>query len=435
MMMIKQKKYSILIFILVIFFHCDNNSQQQKGERITLTYWSANNQYEMDLAQELVAQWNKTHPNVQVKHQPIPESRSSEEVVLAAVVGKTTPDVFSNMWPGDVELYIRANALVRLDSFADFDSVANERFSDDYLKQSHSKNGFVYQVLWKTNPIMMLYNKNLFAQAGIFKPPATYSEYLEAAEKLTKDTDGDGYNDRWIGITQILVTWWQRFFDFYPLYIAASGGNMLLNKGEVAFDNQHAVEVFRFLQTLFAKGYFPKERMDARADVFIHSIVATRFTGPWSITQIDKYKTEDFEYDFVPVPCPDSATGSNYTYGDYKSIVIFNNTKHPKWAWEFAKFLVSKTADLKLLEMADQLPLRKNILQDSLFKPYFNKNPKMVTFAEQARFVRGADSSPVLREIFDAISQEFEASVIYGLKTPEQAINDAAKRARLIMEQ
>ena len=84
--------------------------------------------------------------------------------------------------------------------------------------------------------------------------------------------------------------------------------------------------------------------------------------------------------------------------------------------------------------MADQLTVRKKILLDSLFKPYILKNPKMVNFAKQARFVRGADSSPVLREIFDAISQEFEAGVIYGVKTPEHAINDAAKRARLIME-
>ncbi len=389
----------------------------------------------MDLAQELVAQWNKLHPNVQVKQQPIPESRSSEEVVLAAVVGKTTPDVFSNMWPGDVELYVRANALLKLDGFADFDSFATERFTEDYFHQSYSQNGSVYQILWKTNPIMLMYNKKLFAEAGFLKPPATYAEFLDAAEMLSKDSDGDGYIDRWVGITQILTTWYQRFFDFYTLYIAASEGKTLLDNGEIDFDNQTAVEVFRFLQTLFSKDFFPKERMDARSDVFIHSIVATRFTGAWSITQIEKQKSKDFEYDFVSVPRPDSATGPVYTYGDYKSIVIFNTTRHPKWAWEFAKFLVSKTADLKLLEMADQLPLRKNILQDSLFQPYFKKNPKMVTFAEQASFVRGADSSPVLREIFDAISQEFEASVIYGLKTPEQAINDAAKRARLIMEQ
>ncbi|MDZ7262894.1 MAG: sugar ABC transporter substrate-binding protein, partial [candidate division KSB1 bacterium] len=102
--------------------------------------------------------------------------------------------------------------------------------------------------------------------------------------------------------------------------------------------------------------------------------------------------------------------------------------------WEFAKFLVSRESDRKLLQMTNQLPLRKDILQDSLFQPYFEKNPRMVTFAQQAQYVRGVDSSPVLREIFDAISQEFEACVIYGVKTPEAAVSAAAERARLIME-
>ena len=423
-----------VIFLILVFLACGNHSDKNQASKITLTYWSANNQYEINLAKYLVKEWHKIHPNVRIKHQPIPEGRSSEEVVLAAVVGKKTPDVYSNMWPGDIELYVRAGALVQLDSFADFDSFTTDRFSGDVLEQARSKNGHIYQILWKTNPIMMVYNKKMFREVGFEVPPRTYQEFLTAAEKITRDTDGDGYTDRWIGITQILVTWWQRFFDFYTLYIAASGGRTLLSKGKVDFNNEASIEVFRFLQTLFTNGYFPRERMDARADVFIHKKVATRFTGPWAITQIEKFRSPDFEYDFAPVPRPGRCTGPTYTYGDYKSIVLFNNTKHPQWAWEFAKFLVSKHADLKLLEIADQLPLRKDILNDSLFIPYFQKHPKKVTFAQQAKYVRGADSSPVLREIFDAISKEFEASVIYGVKSPEEAVRSAAKRAELIME-
>ena len=412
---------------------CRDQPGQNRGDVITLTYWSANNQYEIDLAKKLVQEWNQTHPYVRIKHQPIPEGRSSEEVVLSAVVGKTTPDVYSNMWPGDVELYVRANALVSLDQFSDFDSLARTRFSDDKIQEARSRDGHIYQILWKTNPIMMAYNKKMFAEAGFSSPPATYEEYYWAAEKITRDSDGDGYTDRWIGITQILVAWWQRFFDYYTLYIAASGGDMLLKGDKVNFNNQYSIEVFRFLQNLFSKGYFPRERMDARADVFIHSIVATRFTGPWAITQIEKYKKPGFQYDFAPVPRP-KAEGPCYTYGDYKSIIIFKNSKHPRLAWEFVKHLISSQADLDLLQIANQLPVRKNLLLDSTFQAYFEKNPMMAKFARQAEFVRGADSSPVLREIFDAISQEFEASVIYGTRSPEQAVASAARRAELIME-
>ena len=428
----------ILILLILIsgatLFNCGNNGDDNLPQKITLVYWSANNQYEMDLAESLVKEWNEAHPNVQIKQQPIPEGRSSEEVILASVVGKTTPDVYSNMWPGDVESYVRAKALVAIDQFRDFDSLAADRFSEDILNEAYSQDNHVYQILWKTNPIMMLYNKKWLAKAGFNEPPKTYEEFFELAERIKKDTDGDGYVDRWVGMTQILVAWWQRFFDYYPLYIAASGGGMLLEGNKVGFDNEYSIEVFRFLQTLFEKNYFPQERMDARSDVFIHEIVATRFAGPWAITQIEIQKSEDLEYDFAPVPRPASATGPAYTYGDYKSIIIFNNTKYPKQSWEFVKFLISKKNDLRLLEKADQLPVRKNILQDSLFIPYFEKNPMKKIFAKQAQFVRGADSSPVLREIFDAISQEFEASVIYGTKSAEEAVQSAAARAKLIME-
>jgi len=422
-----------ILMIVILSLACGNKSDQTGTATITLSYWSANNQYEIDLAKKLVQQWNETHPDIKVKHQPIPESRSSEEVILAALVGKATPDVYSNMWPGDVELYVRANALVPLDQFADFDSLAHSRFPDDKIEEARSRDGHIYQILWKTNPIMMIYNKKMFAAAGFSEPPATYDDYYRAAEKITRDTNGDGYIDRWIGITQILVAWWQRFFDYYTLYIAASGGNTLLKKDRVNFNNRYSIEVFRFLQTLFSKGYFPRERMDARADVFINNIVASRFTGPWSITQIEKFKAKDFEYDFAPVPRP-RAEGPTYTYGDYKSIIIFKNSKHPEQAWQFVKHLISKQADLDLLQMANQLPIRKNILQDPLFQDYFQRNPMMVKFAHQAKYVRGADSSPVLREIFDAISQEFEACVIYGTRSPEQAVANAARRAELIME-
>ena len=163
-------------------------------------------------------------------------------------------------------------------------------------------------------------------------------------------------------------------------------------------------------------------------------MVATRFTGPWEIRHANKFKPEGFEYDFAPVPVPDSSIKPVYTYGDYKSIVLFKNSDHPKESWEFIKFLISREADLRLLKLANQLPIRKNILKDGKFRLYFQDNPKMEVFAQQARRVRGADSSPVLREIFDAISQEFEASVIYGVKSAEQAVEDAAERARLIME-
>jgi multiple sugar transport system substrate-binding protein len=56
----------------------------------------------------------------------------------------------------------------------------------------------------------------------------------------------------------------------------------------------------------------------------------------------------------------------------------------------------------------------------------------MKIFADQSEYVKGTDASPVLKEIFDLISQQYEDCVVYGMKTPEQAINDAADAVNLL---
>ncbi len=56
----------------------------------------------------------------------------------------------------------------------------------------------------------------------------------------------------------------------------------------------------------------------------------------------------------------------------------------------------------------------------------------MKIFAEQSKYVRGTDASPVLKEVFDLISQEYEACVVYGEKTPEQALKDASDAVNLL---
>ena len=401
-----------------------------------LLYWSSNNTDEITFARSVVEQWNKLHPETTVKFQPVPEGQSSEEVVLAAVVGGTTPDVYSNMWQGDVELYARSGKLIALDKLPGFLPFLYARCDSAVVKEVTSSDGHIYQVPWKINPIMLIYNVKMFESIGMDHPPATYQEFFDAAKKIKRYDAHGGYVNRWIGYSEVLVTWWQRFFDFYPLYLAASGGAPLIKDNKVVFNNKYAVETFRFLKTLYDNGYFPRERLSARRDPFLGGDIATRFTGPWEIIHADRFKPAGFEYNFSGLPVPnESLVGHAYTYGDPKNIVIFNTCKNPGLAWEFIKLMITPENDLLMLKTTTQLPRRKDLIMDPGFLEYFKEHPKMMTFARQSKYVRGTDVSPVLTEIFDAISQQYEACVVYGKKSPEEAINDAAKAASLIILQ
>lgn len=409
---------------------CRGGSHGSAGHE-GLVYWPAANAQEIELATLAAAEWNDAHPAVPVTVQPIPESQSTEEVLLAAVVGKTTPDICSNIWPGAVGQFVRAGALVPLDSFADFDSLAASRLPAGQREAFQHDDGRIYQMPWKTNPIMMEYNVRRLREAGFAHPPATYSEFIRAGQALTRDVTGDGQIDQWMLYVDINVKWWLRYFDFYTFYLAASGGQTLVKNRQIVFENAAAVEVFRFFRRCFELAIFPTATF--QGDTFLSGQVATHITGPWNIAHVDKFKPEGFEFDYAPIPLPDGASGPVVTYGDPKNIAIFTTCKNPRAAWEFVKFLVSRRQDLALLQTASQLPIRRDLLNDSLYLPYFKANPRMVHFAEQAPRTLGVDNAPELREVFDAISQEFEACCVLGRRTPEEAVHRAAERARQIL--
>jgi multiple sugar transport system substrate-binding protein len=431
-MVLKRIFYRMVIICIVINLIACDGSEYISGT--ILTYWSSNNPEEIEFADYVVKKWNTLNPDQQIFTQPVPEGRSSEEVILAAVVGETTPDIYSNMWQGDVEFFAQAGTLIPLDTLEGFLETLYQRCDSSVIDEITSSDGHIYQIPWKINPIMMICNINMFKEIGFKTAPKTYTEYLQAGAKMHKDLDGDGYVDLWVGYSSILVDWWQRFFDFYSLYLAASNGGKLIDKGKVVFNNQSAIAVFRFLQEVYKKNYFTRELLSARQDVFLEGFIATRFVGPWEIIHAEKFRKEGFDYYFREIPVPDSHSGPVYTYGDPKNMVLFNTCKNPQKAWEFLRFVISAENDFKLLEVTTQLPRRKKIITIKRFSDYFDANPKLKPFAIQADYVRGTDICPQLKEVFDIISQEYEACVIYGTKTPEKAIEEAAEAAQVILK-
>ncbi|WP_080241158.1 extracellular solute-binding protein [Spirosoma rigui] len=424
-----------IILILLLFAACQRDETSQSR---TLTFWCSNNAGEITFAQEFTKSWQRSRPDKPLRYQPIPEGQSSEEIILASVVGKTTPDIYANMWQGSVEMYAKAKVLVPLDTLNGFREFISARCDSAVIREITSSDGHIYQVPWKVNPIMLFCNTRLMEKNTGKGAPYTYSTYTDAGRQLKQDKDGDGYVDQWLGYTEVKAIWYQRLFNFYPLYLAASNGAPLLSRGadgrsKAAFNNRYAVEVFRFLQTLYRENYFAKERLSATRDPFLAQRIASQFTGPWTVEFLEKYKDAGFDYGSFPMPVPDGHTGPVYTYGDPKNIVIFNTCRDPQAAWEFVRTLVDRPGDLRLLELTGQFPRRKRLDSDPYFAPFLRQHPRLQPFARQASYIKGVDNSELIVEVFDIISQEYEACVIFNKKTPEAAIADAARAVDVLL--
>jgi multiple sugar transport system substrate-binding protein len=423
-------QYDIYLVLLVILPACSGGNKDRDS---VLEYWSSNNIGEITFSRKMVEAWNLEHPELSLKFQPIPEGQSSEEIILAAVVGKTTPDIYSTMWQGSVEFYARANVLIPLDTLAGFDDFIHDRCDSLTIREITSSDGHIYQFPWKINPFMTIYNKKFLAKLNLDSLPKTYTEYLNAAEKFKKDLSGDGYIDQWFGNTSVRLVWYQRLFNFYTLYIAASDGLPLIKNNRASFNNEFAIEVFRFLQEIYKQKYFSKEDQTAGQDPFLAGKIATKFTGPWEIEYLERYKPEGFEYDYFPIPVPDDHQGPIYTYCDPKSIVIFNTCAEPQIAFEFIKTMADKKGDLLFLQTTKQLPRRKGLDTIKAYENFFNENQRLKVFIDQAKYIRGIDNCEVITEVLDIITQEYEACVIHDIKEPEKAIADAERAVNILL--
>ena len=401
---------------------------------ITLTYWPAANPVEVRLATRLVDQWNAEHPDVQVKVQPLPAGRSSEEVLLAAIVAKATPDVSSNVSSALLARLVRAGSVVRLDDRTATAARLAERTTPAMLASLRLPDSGIYAFPWKTNPEMLMYNVDLLRTAGV-SPPRTHAELLEAFRRLTRDSDGDGRLDRWAMWAPLKTTWFERFYDFYPLYLASSGGRTLVRDGKVIFDNPAAVAALDLLRRGFDEGVLPRSNFALGRDPFADGTVAMKIIGPWFVRELDDLKIPGLRYDVVPVPAADgTAPGDQYAFADLRSISIFSTTRHPDAAARFVAFLTSPAADRLLIEEASQLPYRRALATDPRFTTSLRRWPTLATYAQLVEHTRDLDLDPDVVEIFDSISEAYEASAIYGIVPVRDALTKAAAEATRILD-
>ena len=400
---------------------------------ITLTYWPAANPPETRLAMRLATQWNAENPDVQVRVQPLPAGRSSEEVLLAAIVAKATPDVSSNVSSALLARLVRAKGVVRLDNRVATAARLRERTNPAMLASLRLPDSGIYAFPWKTNPEMLMYNVDLLAAAGV-KPPRTHSELLDAFKRLTRDTDGDGRNDRWGLWATLKTTWYERFYDFYPLYLAGSGGKTLVVNGKVVFENEAAVAALELFRRGFAEGGLPHSNFAIGRDPFIDGTVAMKIIGPWFLKELNELKVVGLHFDVVPVPAADSADPEkHFAFADLRSIAVFSTTRHPDAAARFVAYLTSPAADRLLIEEASQLPYRRGLATDPRFTASLRSWPTLSTYAKYVERTRDIDVDPDVVEIFDLISEAYEESAIYGKVPVRQALARAAAEARKIV--
>jgi multiple sugar transport system substrate-binding protein len=386
-----------------------------------ISIWYSNNAQEITWGEQEVAAWNRLHPTQKVTGQQIPAAQSSEEVISAAITAGSEPCLIYNTAPAAVPDFEQAGGLVPLNDFPGAVSYIQKR-TGPIASMYKSPDGKYYQMPWKSNPVVIFYNRTEFAKAGVSttNPPlSTYSDFLATAKKVVSSGAA-----KYAIFPSPSSEFYESWYDFYPLYAAESGGKLLVENGKATFDNPAGKAVAAFWAQLYAEKLAGNETVTG--DPFASGTAAMAIVGPWAVADYQgKEGSPAVNYGVAPLPTLKGNTSYTIpTFSDAKNVAMYASCKNRGTAWDFLKFSTSVNADGKLLTMTGQMPMRQGL--QKLYASYFTANPDYKDFAVEAAHVIECPNIPNSIEIWQDFRNAWSKSVIFGTSSPDAALASAA---------
>ncbi|WP_432172998.1 extracellular solute-binding protein [Streptomyces sp. Tue6028] len=398
-----------------------SDSSTSNDARGPITIWYSNNAQEVAWGKKMVADWNAAHPKEKVTAQEIPAGKSSEEVIGAAITAGNAPCLVLNTAPAAVPGFQKQGGLVALDDFPDGKKYLQERVGDR-LSQYASPDGKYYQMPWKSNPVMIFYNKDLFKKAGLdpeHPKLSSYKDFLATSRKLVDSKAAKAAI--WPAPTS---EFYQSWFDYYPMF-AAQTGKQLVEDGKAQFASPDGIKAAQMWKTMYADGLAPKESYNG--DAFADGKAAMATVGPWAVSVYG----DKVNWGAVPVPTAEGTAGKG-TFSDEKSIGMYTSCKNRGTAWDVMKFATGKEEDGKLLEATGQMPMRTDLA--AAYPSYFASHKEYEVFAEQAEHAVEAPNVPNSVEVWQTFRDAYTKAVIFGKGDLDSALKGAAAKVDKLAE-
>jgi multiple sugar transport system substrate-binding protein len=151
--------------------------------KIHLTMWQQwGGGHEQAELQTIINEYEKLHPNVTITQTPV----TNDAKILAAIVGGNPPDIIDLGTSLMLGGWAAQGAILPLDSMIQSSHLNTSVFNPRAL-DGMKVNGQTYALPFQSFDAALLYNKKLFAQAGL-TPPTTLAELDSDAIKLTKQS-------------------------------------------------------------------------------------------------------------------------------------------------------------------------------------------------------------------------------------------------------
>lgn len=413
--------FSIFVFLFLVFSAVPPVKAAWKGEILMWDYpaWRVNGD-NYAWQKEEIAAFQKSHPGVTVKLVEIPWTGGPEKLDIA-VQSKTYPDIVRG--PLRVQ-YIQQGVIEPMNEFL------TDADKKDYLPnaiQGYSIDGKLYGFPFYMTSMTLLINLDLFAKRGVTPPKNgiwTWNEFVAACKKLTYDSNGDGKIDTY-GFAASAMPPNEHLWPF--MYTA--GGRLLDDKGNFAFASDNAIRGLKQLQSITTNKELSMPNAAGYGDpdiymMFKNGKIAICAIGAWAVAAVrDDVPTMKVGTAYYPV----GDSGKFCNAGSVSAYYIFKQTDREKLKVlvELAKMLTSTTEQKKLFNYGS-FPTRKSA------KGIYANDLAMKLLENGLAQVVLPPATPQIDKLTDEVSRQIQL-VLLGRLTPEQGMNEAARKVERIL--
>ncbi|MCG7592802.1 extracellular solute-binding protein [Mycobacterium sp. PSTR-4-N] len=411
---------ALLAVIALVLAGCGGGGSSSSGPT-EIAVWHGYQDTEGEVFKNLIAQYNKDHPDVKV-NQLYSSNDLVLQKVLTAVRGGSAPDVaymFGSWSPNIAQI-------PQVVDMADEVKKPDWQWDDFYPaeREAATVGEKVVGVPALVDNLAIVYNKKLFADAGVAPPSPdwTWDDFRAAAAKLTDPSKGqygwlipaDGSED----------TVWH----YIPMLWEAGGDILSPDNEKAVFNSEAGVKALTVLQQMAVqdKSLYLDTTNENGPKLMNSGKVAMLVTGPWDLSQLT-----DIDYDVQVMPTFAGSNGGHQTIAGPDNWVVFDNgDKKKQAAVDFVKWL-SAPEQVKAFSLGTgDLPIRQSVGKDQEVLDKLNQNvPGTAAFVENLNNVKKV--RPTVEQypdVSDALGQAIVA-VMLGKQQPADALNAAAQAA------
>jgi multiple sugar transport system substrate-binding protein len=198
-------------------------------------------------------------------------------------------------------------------------------------------------------------------------------EFMSAAKKLTKDTDGDGQPDQWgLAVEGASIT----ENSHWAFILGRQQGGTLFKGNKPNFDSPEIVRAVKQYVDFIGEDGIAAPRMAEFSDgtqsptAFAKREAAMLVYQKNAETNIKSAGMKEDEYGVAEVPVPDQLPSGGAEVMSHVAginIAVFENSANKEAALKFVKFMTSKDEQVKLNQEFDSLPVTKEAAEAKEF--------------------------------------------------------------------